>query len=148
MGPTTSNHLQATVAEPSGLLAEEQTVKSGQGGFAVPKIIPGGPHPCSGKHLANSPAVQIRKQLISDSAPSPLTTSDSFRFWSHTETAVDQSPTPVAMHPAPGGQILIWQQSVSLTARELSQALEFRVTMKTAPTLEAQTVHDIQHLVF
>lgn len=93
-------------------LKNSQTVKSGQGGFVVPKvIIPGGPYPCSGKHLANSIAVQVRKQLISDSAPSPLTTSDSFRFWSHPERAVDQSPTPVSMHPAPGGQILIRQQS-------------------------------------
>ena len=117
MGPTTSNHLQATVAEPSGLLAEEQTVKSGQGGSAVPKvIIPGSPYPCSGKHLANSPAVQVRRQLISDSAPSTLTTPDSFGFWSHPERAVDQSPIPISMHPAPGARYSSGSNQVSLTA--------------------------------
>lgn len=38
VGPTASNHLQATVAEPGGLLAEEWKVESGQGGIALPSV--------------------------------------------------------------------------------------------------------------
>lgn len=99
VGPTASNHLQATVAESSRLLAEEWRVESGQGGIALPRVVV---HRGVFSCLRQAPCQQPSWLFKSKSS---LSLTLSFPLLLHlvasdsgATRAVDQSPTLVSIH--------------------------------------------------
>lgn len=151
VGPTASNHLQATVAESGGLLAEEWRVESGQGAIILSSVIIIGGFFSMPQAKRALPTGQLFKSENSSSLTlsSPL--------WLHLAALDCGLPRVVEQaepHPGLCSPCTWWldtQQAVSkcvLQPQQTSQALECRVTVKMRLLPSKQSVCDIQHLAF